>query len=125
MPSANDMTIGIMAVVAQAEREMISKRTKEALQAAKARGVRLGGFRGVHFTPEAQKAGSAARQALSIARAADLAPTLDDIRAGGVTTLHGIASELTARGIPTARGASTWAPVQVSRMLACALREVF
>src|SRR5262249_39658819 len=36
MPEANTMTIGVMAVVAQHEREAISKRTKEALAAAKA-----------------------------------------------------------------------------------------
>ena len=46
MPEANEMVVGIMAVVAQAERRMISARTKAALQAAKARGVRLGGDRG-------------------------------------------------------------------------------
>src|SRR5215208_3994544 len=45
MPEANELTIGIMAVVAQAERKMISDRTKAALAAVKARGVRLGGWR--------------------------------------------------------------------------------
>lgn len=42
MPNANKMTIGIMAVVAQEEREMISKRTKDALQVLRDRGVKLG-----------------------------------------------------------------------------------
>src|SRR4051812_23673287 len=46
MPEANELTIHIMAAVAQAERKAISTRTKEALAAAKARGVRLGGNRG-------------------------------------------------------------------------------
>ena len=42
MPEAKDLTVGIMALVAQAEREAISRRTKEALAVAKARAVKLG-----------------------------------------------------------------------------------
>ena len=50
MPEANEMVVGIMAVVAQAERKMISVRTKSALAAAKARGVKLGGVRTAKVT---------------------------------------------------------------------------
>ena len=42
LPEANDLTVGIMALVAQQDREAISKRTKEALAVARSRGVRLG-----------------------------------------------------------------------------------
>lgn len=42
MPDANPLTIGIFAVLAQHERETISKRTKDALKIAKERGVKLG-----------------------------------------------------------------------------------
>lgn len=42
MPNANTLTVGLFAVLAQHERETISKRTKEALAAKKARGAQLG-----------------------------------------------------------------------------------
>lgn len=118
MPEANEMVVGIMAVVAQAERKMISQRTKAALQAAKARGQKLGGFRGSVISEDARQASRAAAQAKAKARAADLLPVIDEIRECGVTSLQGIAGALTAKGIPTARGRSEWSAVQVQRVLA-------
>src|SRR5215217_9609179 len=87
MPTANRLTVGIMAMMADEERRMISKRTKEALAAAKAHGVTLGGHRGVVISAEAREASRKARQTASQARAADLAPVIAELRAAGVTSL--------------------------------------
>jgi DNA invertase Pin-like site-specific DNA recombinase len=107
MPEANDLTVGIMALVAQAEREAISRRTKEALAVAKARGVKLGNPNGAASLRRAGKGGAALRAAVSgnaATFAADLAQVLEDIRSEGHTSLRAIAAQLTARGIRTRRG---------------------
>jgi DNA invertase Pin-like site-specific DNA recombinase len=107
MPEANDLTVGIMALVAQAEREAISRWTKEALAFAKARGVKLGNPNGAESLCRAGKGGVALRAAVSAnaaAFAADLAPVIKAIWEAGHTSLRAIATELTARGIQTRRG---------------------
>lgn len=119
MPEANDLTVGIMALVAQAEREAISRRTKEALAVAKARGVKLGNPNGAESLRRAAKGGAALRNAVSAnaeAFAADLAPVLQDIRTAGHTSLRAIAAELTARGIRTRRG-GRWGVGNVGKVL--------
>ncbi|MDB5593730.1 MAG: Resolvase domain protein [Hyphomicrobiales bacterium] len=118
MPKANSLTVGIMAMVAQEERRMISARTKAALAAAKARGTKLGGYRGVSPTPEHRAAAADARTSRATSRAAEVAPIIAGLRAEGVTSLHGLAKALTERGVPTASGGAQWQPVQVSRLLA-------
>jgi DNA invertase Pin-like site-specific DNA recombinase len=116
MPSANKLTVGIMALVAEDEAKRISDRTKAALAAAKARGVKLGGNRGVELTEAAREAGRAVRTAKAKARASDLAPTIRELQAQGVTSLGAIAKALNEQGFRTARGGE-WSAVQVSRVL--------
>ncbi len=117
-PTANRLTVGILAMVAEEERRAISARTKAALAAAKARGTKLGGNRG--NLGAVRDAGRAlaikARRAKASAHAADLAPIIADLRASGVTTLAALAERLNAENIPAARGGA-WSPVQVSRAL--------
>ncbi len=107
MPEANDLTVGIMALVGQAEREAITQRTKKALAAAKARGVKLGNPNGAPALRRAGDGGAALSATVASnadAFARDLAPVLADIHAFCHLTLRAIAVELTVRGIRTRRG---------------------
>ena len=119
MPAANRLTVGIMAMVADEERRMISSRTRLALAAAKRRGVKLGGDRGGRLTAKQRAAGRAAQQERAHNRALDLMPTIQELQAAGFESLRAIAAGLEERGIPTARG-GRWSSVQVARMLEAA-----
>lgn len=120
MPDANALTVGIMAVIAQAESQMISDRTKAAMQAAKARGQRFGNPNGAAPLRRAGKGNSAtceAQRAAALTRAHDLADVLADLEDRGFSTLQAQADELNKRGIKTARG-GRWHPNSVSRLRA-------
>src|SRR5262249_47290469 len=120
MPDANELTIHIFASLAQHERKVISERTKRALQAAKARGTVLGNPNGARALYRAGK-GITAAIAEVIAKAdrhaQDLLPIIDDITSAGILGLRGIAAELNARGILTARSGQ-WYPMTVRNLLA-------
>jgi DNA invertase Pin-like site-specific DNA recombinase len=113
-PHATKFTIHILAAVAEHEREQISSRTKAALAAAKARGKRLGGYRG--NPPPDASLGAAARRDAADAFAARVRPTIVALRARGLS-LRRIAAELTAAGVRTADG-GVWAATTVGRALA-------
>lgn len=119
IPDANRLTVGVLAVVAQEEREAISRRTKEALAAAKARGQVLGGWRG---GPKVDGAtGAAASRAKADDFAARVLPTIGQLKQDGMS-LHQIAADLTAKGIMTPRGkTATWTATAVRRVLARAV----
>jgi len=105
-----------MAAVAELERGLISERTKAALQAAKARGKRLGGYRGGAKVDPAM--GLEARQKAAEGFRARVLPAIEEMRANGITSANALARELTERGIKTARQANRWSPAQVLRVLA-------
>lgn len=120
MPDANEFTVGIMALVAQQEREAISKRTKEALQAAKRRGTVLGNPNGAEALRKAGKGNAAGVQAIQLqadTHAEDLRPVLRALAGEGVTSLGQIAKALNDRGIQTPRGGK-WHKTSVSNLIA-------
>ncbi|MES2666628.1 MAG: recombinase family protein [Pseudomonadota bacterium] len=120
MPNANSLTIGVMALVAQEEREAISRNTKAALKAAKARGQTLGNPNGADALRRAGKGNGGAVQAITAradARATLLADVLVDVQKAGHTTLQAVADELNRRGIRTARG-GIWHPSSVANVRA-------
>ncbi len=113
MPEANDLTVGIMALVAQAERDAISRRTKEALAAAKARGAILGNPNGA----AAGRQGGAALRA-TVAQNADadasaLADVIADLRLLGHTSPRALATELNALDMVARRARQAGIPGQV------------
>ena len=108
-PTATPLTLHILAAVAEDETRRISQRTKEALAAAKARGVELGKH-GKNVLSKKNRL-SADEFALS------MQPIIDEIKALGLITGHAIADELTRRQIPTARGNTTWYQPNVFTLL--------
>jgi DNA invertase Pin-like site-specific DNA recombinase len=109
-----------MASVAELEAGLISERTKAALAAAKARGVKLGnpnGARALRGKQVGNAQAVAAVKANAERRATNLRAIVDDLRSKGTTSLRAIAAELNERGILTPRGGA-WHPTSAARLLA-------
>ena len=104
---ADPFMLHLYAALAEKERRMISARTKDALQAAKARGVKLGQYGAEHL--------SVANRTAALERAGNLAPLLADMKMRGLSS-RGIALELTTLGIATPSG-GRWHSQTVQRAL--------
>jgi DNA invertase Pin-like site-specific DNA recombinase len=116
MPEANEMVVGIMAVVAQAERKMISERTKAALAAAKKRGVKLGNPNPPRGDAEKVAVARSVFIAKAKERARRYAEPIAKARAAGAKSLREIADFLNRAGIPAPRGGA-WQIGNVHRLL--------
>lgn len=108
---ADPFMLHLYAALAEKERAMISARTKQALAAAKGRGVTLGN---PHLS-EIRGKGTATGKANADRFAASILPMISEARSSGAT-LRTIAATLNARGVKTARG-GTWAATQVRDIL--------
>jgi DNA invertase Pin-like site-specific DNA recombinase len=109
---ADPFMLHLFAALAEKERLMISARTKAALAAAKARGVRLGNPR----LADLREARLAAKKAGADRFAAEVAPIIAEAQAAGATTLQAIADALNARGVSTAQG-KRWMPQTVKNVM--------
>jgi len=116
MPDMNETVVGILAVIAQHERQAIGDRTKAALSAARVRGTKLGNPR---LQPGNAASAAVARSAnvkLADARATELAEVIADARAAGKQSLRDLAAHFNELSIMTLRG-SAWTPTGIARVL--------
>jgi DNA invertase Pin-like site-specific DNA recombinase len=114
-PDVDPFILHLFAALAEKERALIATRTKAALAAAKARGVKLGGPK----LAEARQVAVERNVANADQRAANVLPIIRDIQRSGAS-LHQVAEALNARGISTPRG-GRWYAKSVSNVLARAV----
>ena len=113
MPNIDRFSVGILALLAQKERELISERTKAGLAVAKSRGAVLGNPSG----RQALKSARAAIQARKAVFVSNALKAIEEIQSTGVTTLAKLAACLNMRGEKSPRG-KAWTPTAVRRVLA-------
>jgi DNA invertase Pin-like site-specific DNA recombinase len=118
LPHADRFTVGIMALLAEKEAEMISQRTKDGLAAAKRRGIKLGNPRPSH----AVQLAVAANLKRARSHSEQIVPVIKEIQKAHVTSLRGIAHCLNVRGFKTPNG-KTFAAQSVKNALRRGLGE--
>ena len=111
-PDVDPFVLHLFAALAEKERALISTRTRQALAAAKARGVALGNPK-LHV---ARRGAVSAVKAEADRYAANILPIIREAQKAGATTLRQIAEALNARGVATARGGQ-WHPKSVANIL--------
>jgi DNA invertase Pin-like site-specific DNA recombinase len=111
-PDVDPFVLHLFAALAEKERALISTRTRQALEAAKARGVALGSPK-LHV---ARKSALTSIKGGADKHAANILPIIREIQKAGATTLRAIAEALNARGVATARGGQ-WHATSVKNML--------
>ena len=120
MPQANRLTLHLMAAIAEHEREMISQRTKAALQAARVRGVQLGNPNGAMALKGYAKAAASKSGILRANEAKQfalsLSYTISEFRNAGIEGSRAITVALNRRPIPTPTG-KIWQEEQVRRLM--------
>lgn len=111
MPEANELTVHIMAAFAEHEAKRISQRTKDALAAARARGVVLGAAGAANLRPNLER-----RQQDADAFAVKLRGVIDGMKARGMSQ-RAMVSELNSLGVKTPTGRD-WNLSQLQRTIA-------
>jgi DNA invertase Pin-like site-specific DNA recombinase len=114
---ADPFMLHLYAALAEKERSLISARTKAALAAKKAQGVKLGNPRAAETIGQAHAAARAAADRF----AENTLPIINQIMAAGAKTTREVADALNARGVRTARGGA-WHSGTVSNLLRRKLR---
>lgn len=110
---ADSFMLHLYAALAEKERKLISERTKAALAAKKAQGVKLGNRTNL---AEARAKAVASTKASADAFALNVLPVIEQVKAQGVTSYNGIAQALNVRGVRTARG-GTWQAATVRKII--------
>jgi len=107
-PNAGKFMVHIMAAVAEYERDQISERTIAALQAAKARGVRLGVHGRDVLAQENRQQANAFASAMK--------PVIEGLQAQGIMTVRRMAEELNRLHVPSYRKCK-WYPTTVYQLI--------
>jgi DNA invertase Pin-like site-specific DNA recombinase len=111
------MVLTQMAAVAEFERRRISERVSAALQAAKARGVKLGGYRGGHFPEDVREAGRLYKLELADKTALELFDIINELDPDRKLSRIKLAEQLNVHNVRTPSGKGKWVTTTVTRLL--------